>query len=71
MKKINRALRFDQRKRIRIPEEPLSPALDKVDDDCAGRPITEYAGLRPKMYSILEASGENIKKATGVLLLGS
>ena len=24
--------------------------------------ITEYVGLRPKMYSILEASGKNIKK---------
>ena len=35
-------------------------------DECAGRPIAEYVGLRPKMYSILEAGGGNIKKAKGV-----
>ncbi len=45
--------------------------LGKMEDECAGRPIAEYVGLRPKMYSILEASGENIKKANGVHLLGS
>ena len=38
----------------------------KMKDECAGRPIAEYVGLRPKMYSILEASGKNIKKAKGV-----
>lgn len=37
-----------------------------MKDECAGRPIAEYVGLRPKMYSILEASGQNIKKAKGV-----
>lgn len=31
-----------------------------------GRPIAEYVGLRPKMYSIREASGNNIKNAKGV-----
>jgi hypothetical protein len=40
--------------------------LGKMKDECAGRPIAEYVGLRPKMYSILEASGNNIKKAKGV-----
>ena len=39
--------------------------LRKMKDKCAGRPIAEYVGLRPKMYSILEASGQNIKKAKG------
>ena len=34
-----------------------------MKDECAGRPIAEYVGLRPKMYSILEASGKSIKKA--------
>ena len=29
-------------------------------------PIVEYVGLRPKMYSILEADSKNIKKAKGV-----
>ena len=40
--------------------------LGKMKDECDGRPIAEYVGLRPKMYSILEASGANIKKAKGV-----
>ena len=34
-----------------------------MKDECAGRIIAEYVGLRPKMYSILE---KNIKKAKGV-----
>ncbi|GFR65767.1 hypothetical protein ElyMa_005539600 [Elysia marginata] len=37
-----------------------------MKDECAGRVIEEYIGLRPKMYSILEAGGHNIKKAKGV-----
>ena len=40
--------------------------IGKMKDECAGRPIAEYLGLRPKMYSILEAAGGNIKKAKGV-----
>ena len=40
--------------------------LGKMKDECAGRLIAEYIGLRPKMYSILEASGCNMKKAKGV-----
>jgi hypothetical protein len=40
--------------------------LGKMKDECAGRVIEEYVGLRPKMYSILEASGSCIKKAKGV-----
>ena len=37
-----------------------------MKDECAGRPIAEYVGLRPKMYSILEASGKIIRKTKGV-----
>ena len=37
--------------------------LEKMKDECAGRHIAEFIGLRPKMYSILEAGGGNIKKA--------
>ena len=53
------------------PEHPLhsianKKVLGKMKDECAGRPISEYVGLRPKMYSILEAGGGNIKKANGV-----
>ena len=40
--------------------------LGKKKDECTGRVIEEYVGLRPKMYSILEANGQNIKKAKGV-----
>ena len=40
--------------------------LGKMKDECAGRAIDEYVGLRPKMYSILEATGKNIKRAKGV-----
>ena len=40
--------------------------LGKFKDECPGRAIAEYVGLRPKMYSILEAGGKNTKKAKGV-----
>ena len=37
-----------------------------MKDKCEGRPIVEYVGLRPTMYSILDSTGKNIKKAKGV-----
>ncbi|KAK3772394.1 hypothetical protein RRG08_031418 [Elysia crispata] len=40
--------------------------VGKMTDECAGRPIAEYVGLRPKMYSILEVNRNNMKKAKGV-----
>lgn len=40
--------------------------LGKLKDECAGSAIAEFVGLRPKKYSILEASGDCIKKAKGV-----
>ena len=40
--------------------------LGKLKDECAGRAVAEYVGLRPKMYSILEADGKNTKKVKGV-----
>ena len=46
--------------------EENKKVVGKMKDECAGRIITEYVGLRPKMYSILEADGRNIKKAKGV-----
>jgi hypothetical protein len=39
--------------------------IGKMKDECAGKPIIEYVGLRPKMYSILKSDG-NIRKAKGV-----
>ena len=41
--------------------------VGKFKDECYGRPITEFVGLRPKMYSILRANGDNIRKAKGVV----
>jgi len=35
--------------------------MRKTKDECTGRLIAEYVGLRPKMYSIHEADGINIK----------
>jgi len=40
--------------------------VGKFKGECCSRPITEFVGRRPKMYSILEASGGNIRKAKGV-----
>ena len=45
--------------------------LGKFKDECAGVPIAEYIGLRPKPYSILRANEKVtdekvIKKAKGV-----
>jgi len=36
--------------------------LGKMKDECAGTPIAEYIGLRPKMYSILKADKKISKK---------
>ena len=35
-------------------------------DECAGTPIAEYIGLRPKLYSVLRADEQPFKKAKGV-----
>lgn len=39
--------------------------LGKMKDECEAVPITEYVGLRPKMYSIM-TDNNNIRKAKGV-----
>ena len=51
-----------------LHSEANKKVLGKMKDECAGRPIAEYVGLQPKMYSILEAGwlAANIKKAKGV-----
>ena len=36
--------------------------LGKLKDECAGPAIAEYVGLRPKMYSILEAGGKTPRR---------
>lgn len=40
--------------------------VGKFKDECSNLPTAEFVGLRPKMYSILKASGDNIKKAKGI-----
>ena len=40
--------------------------LGKMKDECAGVPIAENVGLRPKMYSSLRADDKTIRKAKGV-----
>ena len=40
--------------------------LGKMKDECAGIPIAEYVGLRPKLYSILRSDEQLIKKAKGI-----
>ena len=40
--------------------------IGKMKDECAGTPIVEYVGLRPKMYSILKVYDNEIRKAKGV-----
>ena len=37
-----------------------------MKDECAGVPIAENVGLRPKMYSILRADEKTIRKAKWV-----
>ena len=37
-----------------------------MKDECAGTPIAEYVGLRPKLYSVLRSDEQLIKKAKGV-----
>lgn len=37
-----------------------------MKDECAGVPIAEYVGLRPKMYSIKRVDNKDIRKAKGV-----
>jgi uncharacterized protein YeeX (DUF496 family) len=40
--------------------------VGKFKDECAGQIISEFVGLRPKMYSVGKVGGEEIKKAKGV-----
>ena len=40
--------------------------LGKFKDEMAGKVVKEFVGLRPKMYSILLESDENIKRVKGI-----
>ena len=40
--------------------------IGKFKDECGGKQIIEFVGLRPKLYSILMDGGEEIKKDKGI-----
>ena len=40
--------------------------LGKMKDECAGPPIAEFVGLKPKMYPILKADGGQERRSKGV-----
>ena len=46
--------------------ETNKKTIGKMKDECAGAPIAEYIGLRPKLYSVLRTDEQIIKKAKGV-----
>ena len=37
-----------------------------MKDECAGLPIQEFVGLRPKMYSLLYSGGKEKRTAKGI-----
>ena len=49
-----------------LHNEENKKVIGKFKDECAGTPIAEYIGLRPKLYSVLRTDEQIIKKAKGV-----
>ena len=43
-------------------DETNKKVIGKMEDECADTPITEYIGLRLKLYSVLQADEPIIKK---------
>ena len=50
----------------KLHDESNKKVIGKMKDECSGTPIAEYIGLRPKLYTILRADEQLIKKAKGV-----
>ena len=46
-------------------DETSKKVIGKMKEECAGAPIAEYIGLRPKLYSALRADEQTIKKEKG------
>jgi len=46
--------------------KPIKKVIGKFKDEAAGEIITEFVGLRSKMYSYIKHSGENNKTAKGI-----
>ena len=56
----------DYPKDHQLHDESNKKVIGKMKDECAGAPIAEYIGLCPKLYTILRADEQLIKKAKGV-----
>ena len=56
----------DYPKDHKLHDESNKKVIGKMKDECAGTPLAEYIGLRPKLYSILRSDEQLIKKAKGV-----
>ena len=50
---------------VRLYSSANKKVLGKLKDECAGRAIAEYVGLRPKMCSILEAGDKKHQEGEG------
>jgi hypothetical protein len=48
-----------------LHDETNKKVIGKMKDECASVLISEYVGLRPKLYSVLRADEEVIKKSKG------
>ena len=46
-------------------DEAYKNVIGKMKEECAGTPIAEYIGLRPKLYSVVRADKQLINKAKG------
>ena len=56
----------DYPKEHSLHNETNKKIIGKFKDECSGVAIAEYIGLRPKLYSIMRADEQVIKKAKGV-----
>ena len=61
----------DYPKDHQLYSEQNKKVIGKFKDECSGTPIAEYVGLRPKMYSILRADDQLIRKTKGVKNMSS
>ena len=55
----------DYPKEHKLYDETNKKVIGKMKDEVASVPISEYIGLRPKLYSVLRADEQVIKKAKG------
>ena len=52
----------DYPKDHQLYDESNKKVIGKMKDECAGTPIAEYIGLRPKLYSVLRADEQASRK---------